>query len=51
MTYLKLIAAALAILALNACVGFVVPIPASGSTTMHEEHHEEHHDEDRNERR
>ena len=47
MTYLKLIAAALAILALNACVGFVVPIPASDSTTMHEEHH----DEDRNERR
>jgi hypothetical protein len=51
MTYLKLIAAALALLALNACVGFIVPLPASSSTTTQEEHHEEHHDEDRNQRR
>jgi len=51
MTHLKLIAAALALLALNACVGVVVPIPVSDSTSMHEEHHAEHHDEDRNERR
>ncbi|MFA5912337.1 MAG: hypothetical protein WC830_02145 [Burkholderiales bacterium] len=47
MTYLKLIAAALALLALNACVGFVVPLPASGSGSAHEEHH----DADRDQRR
>ena len=33
MRHLKLIAAALALLALSACVGFIVPIPVSGSTT------------------
>jgi hypothetical protein len=33
MRNLKLIAAALALLALSACVGFIVPIPVSGSTT------------------
>ena len=33
MKHLKLIAAALALLALSACVGFIVPIPVSGSTT------------------
>lgn len=33
MRHLKLFAAALALLALSACVGFIVPIPVSDSTT------------------
>lgn len=32
MKHLKLIAAALALLALSACVGVIVPIPVSGSS-------------------
>jgi len=36
MRHLKLIAAALVVFALNACVGFVVPIPASSSTSTHD---------------
>ena len=43
MRHLKLIAAALALLALNACVGVIVPIPLSSSTTTQ--------DSERNERR
>lgn len=43
MTFVKLIALALTVFALNACVGFVVPIPLSGSTTTQ--------DAERNERR
>jgi hypothetical protein len=43
MTHLKLIAAALAVIALSACVGVIVPVPLSSSTTTH--------DTDRNERR
>lgn len=43
MRHLKLIAAALALLALNACVGVIVPIPLSSSTTTQ--------DTERNERR
>ena len=31
MKYLRLIAAALSLLALSACVGVIVPIPLSGS--------------------
>jgi hypothetical protein len=34
MKHLKLIAAALAVMILSACVGVVVPIPLSGSTTQ-----------------
>lgn len=33
MKHLKLIAAALVVLALSACVGFIVPIPLSSSTS------------------
>lgn len=33
MRHLKPIAAAMALLALNACVAFVVPIPVSSTTT------------------
>jgi hypothetical protein len=33
MRRLKLIAAALAVCALSACVGFIVPLPGSSSTT------------------
>ena len=43
MRHLRLIAAALALLALNACVGVIVPIPVSGSTNTQ--------DTERNERR
>lgn len=43
MKHLKLIAAALAVFALSACVGFIVPIPLSSSATAQ--------DTDRNERR
>lgn len=43
MKHLKLIAAALAVFALSACVGLIVPIPVSSSTPTH--------DTDRNERR
>ncbi len=43
MRHLKLIAAALALFAMSACVGFIVPIPLSGSTNTQ--------DADRNERR
>jgi hypothetical protein len=43
MRHLKLITAALVLLALNACVGVIVPIPLSSSTTSQ--------DAERNERR
>ena len=33
MNRLKLIAAAIALLALNACIGFVFPLPGSTTTT------------------
>jgi hypothetical protein len=33
MSRLKLIAAAAALLALNACVGFIIPLPGSTTTT------------------
>lgn len=33
MRQLKLIAAALALFALSACVGFILPLPGSSSTT------------------
>jgi hypothetical protein len=41
MRHLKLIAAALAVFALSACVGIVVPIPVSGSTTTQDTDHNE----------
>lgn len=41
MRHLKLIAAALAMFALSACVGFIVPIPVSGSTTAQDMDHNE----------
>jgi hypothetical protein len=43
MRHLKLIAAALVVFALSACVGVIVPIPQSSSATTQ--------DKDRNERR
>ncbi len=43
MKHLKLIAAALAVFVLSACVGVIVPIPLPGSASTH--------DTDRNERR
>jgi hypothetical protein len=43
MRHLKLIATVLALLALSACVGVIVPIPLSSSTTTQ--------DTERNERR
>jgi hypothetical protein len=43
MRHLKLIAAALAVFALSACVGVIIPIPEASSTTTQ--------DKDRNERR
>ncbi len=36
MRHLKLIAAALAVFALSACVGFIVPIPMSSSTQTYD---------------
>ena len=36
MTPLKLIAAALLLLTLNACVGFIVPIPLGSSSSAEE---------------
>lgn len=36
MRYLKLIAAAMLVFALNACVGVIVPIPLPGSTASDE---------------
>jgi len=41
MRHLKLIAAALALLALSACVGIIVPIPLSGSASTHDTDHSE----------
>jgi hypothetical protein len=41
MKRLKLIAAALVLLTLSACVGFIVPIPLSSSTTTQDEHHDD----------
>ncbi|HMC48927.1 MAG TPA: hypothetical protein VKJ77_26675 [Caballeronia sp.] len=41
MTHLKLIAAALALFALSACVGVVFPIPLSSSTTTNDTDHNE----------
>ena len=43
MRHLKLIAAALALFALNGCVGVILPIPLSGPASTH--------DMDRSERR
>ncbi len=43
MKHLKLVAAALALFALSACVGIIVPIPLPDSASTH--------DTDRNERR
>ena len=41
MQHLRSIAAALALLALSACVGFIVPIPVSGSSQAQDtERHE-----------
>lgn len=37
----RLIAAAMAVLALSACVGFVVPIPVSTSTATHDTTYDE----------
>lgn len=53
MRHLKLIAAALALLALSACVGFIVPIPLPASAETHDtaSHDTGTHDTDRNERR
>ncbi len=58
MRHLKLIAAALALLALSACVGFIVPIPLPASAETHDtashdtaSHDTDTHDTDRNERR
>jgi len=39
MKYLRLIAAALAVFALSACVGVIVPIPMAGSTTTQDKDH------------
>ena len=41
MRYLRLIAATLAVFALSACVGVIVPIPLSGSTTTQDKDHNE----------
>jgi len=41
MRHLKLIAAALAVFALSACVGFVVPVPLPSSTTTQDTDHNE----------
>ncbi len=41
MAAMKLIAAALVLFALSACVGVIVPIPVSGSTGTHEENRNE----------
>jgi hypothetical protein len=41
MRHLKLIAAALAVFALSACVGIVVPIPLSSSAPTHDVDHNE----------
>ncbi len=49
MRNLKLIAAALAVFALSACVGFIVPIPLSSSTSTHDTASSQ--DTDRNARR
>lgn len=52
MKQLKLIALALAVFALSACVGFIVPIPMSSSTsTPDTSSSTAAHDTDRNERR
>ncbi len=41
MRHLKLIAAALAVLALSECVGVIVPIPLPSSTTTQDTDHSE----------
>jgi hypothetical protein len=41
MKHLKLIAAALAVIALSACVGVIVPIPVHGSTATQDADHNE----------
>jgi len=41
MRHLKLIAAALALLTLSACVGIILPIPLSASTTTQDQHHDD----------
>lgn len=40
MKYLKMFPAALAVLALSACVGFVVPFPSGSSTGQNAEQNE-----------
>jgi hypothetical protein len=41
MRHLKLIAAALALFALSACVGVIVPVPLHGSASTHESDRDE----------